>query len=116
MAIRLVFTTHEVYVRITFYALFILTALSSTAMAVEHWRLMGRHGGCWTLKQAAERDKVFSDISSPGDLADWLRRRGEQVTLREHPIPGGTSVFLDAPGVGLSLVFVPFSSCQKLGK
>jgi len=74
---------------------------------------MGRHGECKTLAEAARRKPVFSDVTTPRDLAARLRKQGVTVTMRDHKIPGGTAVALDAPDAGLSLMFVPLSFCSK---
>jgi hypothetical protein len=68
-------------------------------------------GGCVTLAEAAERRLVFSGILTPDQLVDRIRRQGEDV--RRHDIVQGdvTVVQVDAPGLGLGLIFVPLSLC-----
>lgn len=79
--------------------------------AKAEWRLMGRHGGCATLAEAAARKDILKGISSPQDLADRLRAQGEKVGLTETKGPRGAAVFVEAPGQGLSLIFVPAELC-----
>ena len=91
---------------------FLVFAGSSSRARAEEWMLMGREGGCVTLAQAAERRPVFSGISTPDQLVDRIREQGEEVS-REDILQGDvTAVKVDAPGLGLGLVFVPPSLCQ----
>jgi len=74
---------------------------------------MGRHGGCKTLAEAAKRKSVLKGISGPKDLAARLKRKGVKVTVAEAKGPKGTAVIVDAPGRGLSLIFVPVELCDR---
>ncbi len=76
------------------------------------WMLMAREGGCVTLADAAERRPVLSGISTPDQLVNRIREQGEEVH-REDMVQGDlTIVKVEAPGLGLGLVFVPPSACQ----
>ena len=85
---------------------------SASGARAEEWRLMGREGGCVTLAEAADRLPLLSGIATPDQLVAALRRQGEEV--RRQDIAGGdvTVVMVEAPGRGLSLIFVPPSLCR----
>jgi hypothetical protein len=78
----------------------------------ETWMLMGREGGCVSLAEAAQRKPVFLGITSPEDLAQRLQTEGHDATLREIGTAENRTVILDAPGAGLSVIFVPPQLCR----
>lgn len=91
---------------------FLVFAGSAPRAGAGEWMLMGREGGCVTLAQAAERRPVLDGILTPDQLVDRIREQGEEVH-REDIVQGdATVVTVDAPGLGLGLVFVPPSACQ----
>ncbi len=60
------------------------------------WMLMGRHGGCVSLPQAAKRLETLQGVSEPGELAAKLRREGVAVQTTETAVPGGPMIELRA--------------------
>ena len=58
--------------------------------------LMGRHGGCVSLPQAAKRLETLQGVSEPGELAAKLRREGVAVQTTETAVPGGPMIELRA--------------------
>ena len=78
------------------------------------WMLMGRHGGCVGLPQAAKRLEALQGVSEPGDLAAKLRREGVTVQTTETAVPGGPMIELTAPARGLAMIFVPRELCRSL--
>jgi len=87
-------------------------AVAPLAQAAPEWFLMGRHGGCVTLAEAANHEAVFEGVSSPEDLADEVRRRGAAVEVKESRADGVTVVQVTAPALGLAVMFVPGSLCS----
>ena len=82
--------------------------------AEAEWMLMGRHGGCVGLPQAAKRLEALQGVSEPGDLAAKLRREGVTVQTTETAVPGGPMIELTAPARGLAMIFVPRELCRSL--
>jgi len=85
---------------------------SATDLRAEEWRLMGREGGCVELAEAAARRPLLRGIETPDQLVAELRRRGEEVRRQDIAQGGVTAVMVEAPGLGLGLVFVPPSLCR----
>jgi hypothetical protein len=91
---------------------FLVFAGSAPCVRAEEWMLMAREGGCVTLAQAAERRPLLNGISTPDQLVDRIRGQGEEVS-RQDIVQGDVTVAtIDAPRLGLGLVFVPPSLCQ----
>ncbi len=78
------------------------------------WMLMGRHGGCVGLPQAAKRLEALRGVAEPGELAAKLRREGVAVQTTETAVPGGSMIELAAPARGLAMIFVPRELCRSL--
>ena len=95
----------------TFSILFVTALLAAAPALAEEWRLMGRHGGCQSLWDAAKRKDALKGVASPEDFAAKMRREGEAVKIKE--IPGGGAVIVEAPGRGLSLIFMTAEGCRK---
>ena len=93
-------------------AVFLVFACSAPRLRAEEWMLMGREGGCVTLAQAAARRPLLSGITTPDQLIAKLHRQGEKVRRQDIKQGGVTVVQVDAPGVGLGLIFVPRSVCR----
>lgn len=91
---------------------FLVVAGSSPRLWADEWMLMGREGGCVTLAQAAERRPLFDGVTTPDQLVAKLRRQGEEVHRRDITQSGITGVQVEAPGLGLGLIFVPRSACR----
>jgi hypothetical protein len=89
----------------------VVCALSVPAIA--DWRLMGRHGGCESLSDAAKRKSEFDGVSGPRDFAAKMRRSGERVNITDQATATGRVVTVEVPGRGLSLIFVGSEVCAK---
>lgn len=88
-----------------------ITGLASRVLA-QDWMLMGREGGCVTLADAAARKPLLADIATPDQLVARLRRQGEEVRRQDIVQGDVTVVQIEAPRLGLGLIFVPPSMCQ----
>lgn len=91
---------------------FLVFAWSAPRLWADEWMLMGREGGCVTLAQAAARRPLFDGVTTPDQLVAKLRRQGEEVHRRDITQSGVTAVQVEAPGLGLGLIFVPRSACR----
>lgn len=88
-----------------------LGGLATAATAQETWMLMGRHGECVTLAEAGQRRPEFRGITGPDDFIAKLRADGTEVGRRDVQAGKTRTVLVEAPTLGLSLIFVPASLC-----
>ena len=89
-------------------------AMPAAAASGSDWVLMGRHGGCVSLRDAAQRREEFRGVSRPQELVEKLRRRGEKVETREIRLGDGAGFEVTASGLGLAVIFVPRKMCPSL--
>ena len=89
-----------------------ITVFPGPALA-ETWMLMGRHGGCVTIAEAAIRKSEFNGVATPEDLAQRLRAKGHTVTLREMGTTEVRVVGVEASSAGLAVIFAPEQMCRK---
>lgn len=92
-------------------AVVLALASASPRARAEDWMLMGREGGCVSLAEAAARRPLLRGIATPDQLVAELRRQGEDVRRQDISQGGVTVVMVDAPALGLGLIFVPPSLC-----
>ncbi len=76
---------------------------------------MGRHGGCAELAEAAKRQSAFAGVTTPRELAAKARRDGHAARVSEMDLGGnGRWVAADAPSLGLHVLFVRRSICDRV--
>ena len=98
---------------VVFAATLVPALLWSTRDArADDWMLMGREGGCVTLAQAAARLPLLDGITTPDQLVAKLRGQGEEVLRQDIGDGDVIAVQIDAPGLGLGLIFVPPALCR----
>jgi len=90
------------------------TAGISPAIAASEWMLMGRHGGCVSLFDAAQRKEIFGGVSTPDRLIEKFRHEDAATQVSDTVVGGARVVEITSAKLGLAVVLVPRSVCQKL--
>jgi len=90
------------------------TAGISPASAASEWMLMGRHGGCVSLFDAAQRKAIFGGVSTPDRLIEKFRHEDAATQVNDTVVGGARVVEITSAKLGLAVVLVPRSVCQKL--
>ncbi len=80
----------------------------------DDWVLMGRHGGCAELADAAKRKPAFAGVASPQEFAAKARREGHAARLTEMDLGGHQGVMVDVKDLGLHVLFVPRAICDRI--
>lgn len=75
---------------------------------------MGRHGGCVSLTDAAQHKDIFRGVSTPDLLIKKLRRKDAETQVSDTVVGGARVVEITSAKLGLAVVVVPRSLCQKL--
>ncbi len=86
----------------------------SPAIAASEWMLMGRHGGCVSLFDAAQRKEIFAGVSTPDRLIEKFRHEDAATQVNDTDVGGARVVEITSAKLGLAVVVVPRSLCQKL--
>lgn len=86
----------------------------SPAVAASEWMLMGRHGGCVSLVDAAQRKEIFGGVSTPERLIEKFRHEDAATQVNDTKIDGARIVEITSAKLGLAVVVVSRSLCQKL--
>ena len=84
------------------------------ANAAPEWMLMGRHGGCVSLFDAAQRKEIFEGVSTPDRLIEKFRHEDAATRVNDTVVGGTRVVEITSAKLGLAVVVVPRSLCQKL--
>jgi hypothetical protein len=87
--------------------------LLATPAAAETWMLFGRHGGCSSLPDAAERKPIFQGVATPEELRAKLDREGADFTYEEQTVVGQRIVTVTAKAHGIAIILVPKSVCNR---
>lgn len=75
---------------------------------------MGRHGGCVSLTDAAQRKEIFGGVSTPERLIEKFRHEDAATRVDDTDVGGARVVEITSAKLGLAVVVVPRSLCQKL--
>lgn len=86
---------------------------TGAAAAGGDWVLMGRHGGCAEIADAARLKPALAGVATPEEFTAKARREGHAVKVTEMDLGGARGVAADVPSLGLSVVFVPRAICDR---
>ena len=91
-------------------------ALPATGAAAPagDWVLMGRHGGCAEIAELARRKPIFAGVATPEAFAAKARRDGHAVRVTEMDLGGSKGVAVAVKDLGLAVVFVPRTICERI--
>ena len=90
-------------------------ALPGTGAAADgDWVLMGRHGGCAEIADAARRKPAFAGVATPEEFAAKARRQGHAAQVTEMDLGGIKGVSVDVKDLGLAVLFVPRAICDRI--
>ncbi len=84
------------------------------AIPASEWMLMGRHGGCVSLFDAAQRKEIFGGVSTPDRLIEKFRHEDAATQVNDTVVGGTRVVEITSAKLGLAVVLVPRHLCQKL--
>ncbi len=80
----------------------------------DDWVLMGRHGGCAELAELAKRKPAFAGVATPEEFAAKARRDGHAAQVSEMDLGGSKGVMVDVKDLGLHVLFVRRSICDRV--
>ena len=76
--------------------------------------LMSRQGGCVSLFDAAQRKEIFGGVSTPDRLIEKFQHEDAATQINDTVVGGARVVEITSAKLGLAVVVVPRSLCQKL--
>ncbi len=100
--------------RTAVFVAFAWAADVSPAIAASEWMLMGRHGGCVSLSDAAQRKEIFGGVSTPDRLIEKFRHEDAATQVNDTDVGGARVVEITSAKLGLAVAVVPRSLCQNL--
>lgn len=97
-------------------SLAVSSLLPSSALAVDAWFLMDRHGECSPISVLVREFPDMGPIAGPDAFVSFVRANGLDVTSRVVSVQGGSAWEVMVPQKELSLMFVTAEVCSSGGK
>ena len=87
------------------------TAPAASVAAQPEWMLMGRHGGCVSLLDAADRHEIFGGVATPDRLIEKFRYADPEVLINDRLVGDARIVEVASARLGIAVVVVPGRLC-----